>query len=75
MATHSSILAWQVPRTEGPGELQSMGLQRIRNDLAIKQQQQFLKYFLGGISLAVQWLRLGAFTANGLGAKIPQNMR
>ena len=29
MATHSSILAWRIPRTEEPGGLQSMGLQRI----------------------------------------------
>ena len=28
MATHSSILAWRIPWTEEPGELQSMGLQR-----------------------------------------------
>ena len=27
MATHSRILAWKVPWTEEPGELQSMGLQ------------------------------------------------
>ena len=26
MATHSSILAWRIPRTEEPGVLQSMGL-------------------------------------------------
>ena len=26
MATHSSILAWRIPRTEEPGELQSMRL-------------------------------------------------
>ena len=32
MATHSSILAWEVPRTEEPGGLQSMGLQRVRYD-------------------------------------------
>ena len=25
MTTHSSILAWRIPRTEEPGELQSMG--------------------------------------------------
>ena len=25
MATHSSILAWRIPRTEEPGMLQSMG--------------------------------------------------
>ena len=27
MATHSSILAWEIPSTEEPGRLQSMGLQ------------------------------------------------
>ena len=29
MATHSSILAWRIPWTEGPGRLPSMGLQRV----------------------------------------------
>ena len=32
MATHSSVLAWRIPWTEEPGELQSMGLQRARHD-------------------------------------------
>ena len=32
MATHSSILAWRVPWTEEQGGLQSMGLQRVRQD-------------------------------------------
>ena len=32
MATHSSILAWRSPWTEGPGGLQSMGLQRVRHN-------------------------------------------
>ena len=32
MATHSSILAWRIPRTEEPGGLQSKGLQRARHD-------------------------------------------
>ena len=31
-ATHSSILAWEIPWTEEPGGLQSMGLQRVRHD-------------------------------------------
>ena len=30
-ATHSSILAWRIPRTEEPGGLQSMGSQRVRH--------------------------------------------
>ena len=29
IATHSSILAWRIPRTEEPGRLQSMGSQRV----------------------------------------------
>ena len=29
MATHSSILAWEIPWTEEPGGLQSMGLQKV----------------------------------------------
>ena len=29
MATHSSILAWRIPRTEEPGRLQSIGSQRV----------------------------------------------
>ena len=32
MATHSSILAWEIPRMEKPGRLQSMGLQRVGHD-------------------------------------------
>ena len=34
MATPSSILAWKIPRTEEPGRLQSMRLQRVRHDWA-----------------------------------------
>ena len=32
MATHSSILAWKILWMEKPGGLQSMGLQRFRQD-------------------------------------------
>ena len=32
MATHSSVLAWRISRTGEPGELQSMGSQRVRQD-------------------------------------------
>ena len=34
MVTHSSILAWEIPWTEEPGGLQSMGLQRVGHDLS-----------------------------------------
>ena len=39
MATCSSILAWKIPWTEEPGRLQSMGVTRVRPDLATKQEQ------------------------------------
>ena len=32
MATHSSILAWKISWTEERGELEFMGLQRVRHD-------------------------------------------
>ena len=34
MASHSSILAWEIPWTEESGGLQSMGLQRVGHDWA-----------------------------------------
>ena len=40
MAIHSSILAWSISWTEVPGGLQSTVSQRVRHDLASKQQQQ-----------------------------------
>ena len=38
MATHSRVLAWRIVQTEEPGRLQSTGSQRIKYDLAAKQQ-------------------------------------
>ena len=39
MATHSNILAWEVPWVGDPGGLQYMGSQRVGHDLVTKQQQ------------------------------------
>ena len=38
IATHSSILAWEIPWTEETGGLQSMGSQRVGHDRVTKQQ-------------------------------------
>ena len=38
MATHSSILAWEIPWTEEPGRLQSIGLQRVGYNCACMQK-------------------------------------
>ena len=43
MAPHSSYLAWRIPWTEEPGGLQSIGLQRVRQDWAIKHTQHKAK--------------------------------
>ena len=34
MAPHFSILAWKIPRTEEPGGLQSMGLEKSQTQLS-----------------------------------------
>ena len=38
MATSSSILAWEIPWTEAPGWLQSIGSERVGHDLVTEQQ-------------------------------------
>ena len=44
MASHSSILVWEIQWREEPGGLQSMGSQRVRHDLAAKQQHMLTIY-------------------------------
>ena len=41
MATHSSVLAWEILCTEEPDRLQFMELQRAGHDLVTKQQQYY----------------------------------
>ena len=40
MATGSSILAWKIPRTEEPGGLPSLGLQRVRDTEPARTEQE-----------------------------------
>ena len=54
MATHSTNLAWRIPRTEEPGGLQSMGSQRnsflnLITPLKISKYAPILKYWGLGI--------------------------
>ena len=44
MATHSSILAWEIPWTKGLSGLQSMWPQRVRHNLVAKQQQELISH-------------------------------
>ena len=46
MATYSSVLAWEIPWTEEPGRLQSMGSQSVGHGLVTKQQQPTLHLLL-----------------------------
>ena len=39
MASHCSILTWEIPWTEEPGRLQSMGSQREGHSFVTKQEQ------------------------------------
>ena len=40
MATYPGIFAWEIPWTEEPGGIRSMGLQRVGHNLATTQQTQ-----------------------------------
>ena len=42
MATHSTILAWEIPWTEESGGLQPMGLQKVGHQLVTQQQQMYV---------------------------------
>ena len=53
MATHSSILAWRIPWTEEPDGLQSMGLQRVKHDLAAEHAFMLIKYLYEELMLGV----------------------
>ena len=58
MATHPSIFAWEIPRTEEPGGLQSVGSQGVEHDLATKQQKQIIYldvYWLVEIKLSLHY--------------------
>ena len=40
MATHASVLAWEIPWTMDPDRLLSVGLQRVRYNLGTELEQQ-----------------------------------
>ena len=66
MAPASSILAWEIPWTGEPGGLQSMGLQRVRQDCATEQ----------GHTQAVSWswsLQRRHRTKQGRNGKNPES--
>ena len=44
MVTHSSILAWEIPWTEEPGGVQSMGSKRVRHNCETNTYQHRFKF-------------------------------
>ena len=46
LAAPSSVLAWEIPWTEESGGLQSLGLQRVRQDLKQLSTAQHKRYIL-----------------------------
>ena len=58
MATHSSVLAWRIPRTREPGGLQSMGLLKSRtrlNDFAFTFHFHALEKEMATRSSVLAW--------------------
>ena len=70
MATHSSILAWKIPRTEESGGLQHMGQQRVGHNWASKQGKipNFAKQ--NKARYAKQWLGEAAVLHLNLSSKL-----
>ena len=53
IATHSSILVWEISWAEEPGGLQSMGSQRVTQDLATKTTNNHVVASLGLLLVVV----------------------
>ena len=60
MATLSSILAWEIPWTEEPGGLQSLGSERVGHNSATKTHFKQLDSILGASLMAQQVKNLPA---------------
>ena len=70
-ATHSSILAWEIPWTEEPGRLQAMGSQRVRYNWATEHTQTLT---MSSIFISVPVGRVGGCWALCLWEHFPAHM-
>ena len=66
MATHSSILAWKIPWTEGPGRLHAMGLRRVNHDFTFTLQFHALEQEMATHSSVLAWRIPGTEEPGGL---------
>ena len=62
MASHSTILAPEIPRTEKPGGLQSVGSQRVRHDLVTEDSSHIHTHDLWKLSDLSFWERKSGVT-------------
>ena len=51
MATHSNILAWEIPSTEGDGQTTVYGVEKESDNLATRQQSEESHFYLRKVSL------------------------
>ena len=58
MATHPSILAWEIPWTEEPGGLQSMGLQKSQIPLSNETITTRKKQSVWSLRWSLRWHQL-----------------
>ena len=58
MATHYTILSWEISWTEKPGRLQSMGVMKIQMHLVTKQKQTHYSYY----DIVTIWLNIVTIT-------------
>ena len=58
MATHSSILAWEIPWPEEPGGLESIELQRVGHNLVTEQCTKRRLGQRSGMRHSVHWEKL-----------------
>ena len=61
MATYSSIFTWEIPGTEEPGGLQSMGSKKSQTRLRSKKQQQGGKLVSCGAAISCTSARRNSF--------------
>ena len=68
MATHSSILAWRIPRTEEAGGLQSVQTHRVRHDWSdaarMQKHMQSLSPFIFVIKLKQAFMQYLQYSAD-----------
>ena len=56
MATHFSIIAWEIPWTEEPGGLESMGLQKSQTQQRLNNNNNILSVDVLYIPVAYSWI-------------------